>query len=317
MVSEPTAVEGLIVAPETSRAQRVLSGISWSFFWIFFLILFTILKLPEDRLKNFIQGSIQSKLAPMGISMTAGESSISMGFGISYVMKDVTFRFPPPAAPAHIDEMSVSPSILSLLAQRLGGSAEIRNGSSRLWLSFSVKGTAADMSFTAKSLDLGKIGLLPLTAGLSGGAIVDGHGSFSGDPRGFAGASIDLDLDIKNLVLDAQSIQGIPIPRISISEGKILADTEKGHLAVKKLQLGKSGNSNDDIRGNLSGDITLGRTLDLSTGNLKAVFSISQNVLKPLFLLDAILAPGKQPDGSYSFRLTGPLFNMNPTPEPP
>ena len=85
-------------APQ-SKFIRTIKNVGWIFFGVFCLVIFTILKLPEDRIKNYVQGTVASMLAPKGIVFTADKGYISIGWGISYVMKGVTLNFPPPRSP--------------------------------------------------------------------------------------------------------------------------------------------------------------------------------------------------------------------------
>ena len=64
----------------------------------------------------------------------------------------------------------------------------------------------------------------------------------------------------------------------------------------------------------MTGLVTLGKHWMASKIDLNTRFSLSQAVLKPLILLDALLGSGKQSDGSYAFHLTGPI--LSPTPSP-
>src|SRR5688500_12752488 len=82
------------IQPPLSRARRILRGLVWFAFALFCLIGFTLLKLPDDRIKAYALGTINAQLAPKGISMTAVQGYVSLGFGISYVMKEVTLNLP-------------------------------------------------------------------------------------------------------------------------------------------------------------------------------------------------------------------------------
>jgi type II secretion system protein N len=111
-------------------------------------------------------------------------------------------------------------------------------------------------------------------------------------------------MDLSKLVIEQQSVVGFALPRMNISEGKIDIAIEKGKLALKNVKLGKSG---DDLRANVTGDLVLGKTWDSSLLNAKVNFALSEMVTKALVLVDALLTPGKQPDGSYTYSLNGAL----------
>jgi type II secretion system protein N len=300
------------VVPQ-SRLQRTLKTAGWVSFGIFCFLVFTILKLPEDRIKNYVQGTIASMLAPKGITFSAEKGYISIGWGIAYVMKGVTLNFPPPDAPAHIEKVTFSPSILPSLFGYQGGSLWIYNGDGKLTGSFSTKGTQLSASFSAKQMDLGKLGLLPLAAGVHGSAMLNGSGSFAGDMSIPSTLTGDLDLNLNKVHLDQQTIAGFSVPALSVSEGKIELSADKGKATIKTFRLGKPGSS-DDIQATGSGDVMLGRNWDSSTLNGKVNFKLSDNILKAFVLIDALLGPGKQGDGSYSFTLNGPVTSPNPTP---
>ncbi|MFZ9596514.1 MAG: hypothetical protein ACO3A2_10605 [Bdellovibrionia bacterium] len=90
--------------PQTpaSRSQQLLRRLGWSAFGLFCLICFTLLKLPEDRVKNWVEGTISAQLAEKRVRFTAKEGHLSLFFGLSYTMKEVDLFFPPPLPAAHL-----------------------------------------------------------------------------------------------------------------------------------------------------------------------------------------------------------------------
>ena len=306
---------GVVEIP-ASKAKRIIRAVSWTFLGLLFLTVFTLMKLPEERLKNYIQGSVSAALAPRGITLSAGNTHLSFGIGITYVMNDVTLSFPPPDASAHIDKIEVSPSLLPLLIGRIGGKVWLRNSDGKAVGSFSMKGSQMSASFDATKLDIGKLGLLPALAGVKASAIVNGTVDFSGDMNEPRNDSGQIDLQLDKIVFDQQSIQGFSIPRVFISEGKIEVSVENGKATFKTVRLGKS--DTDDIRASVTGDLTLGKIIDASTINARTTLSFSQNFMHSFgsfSLLESMaLAPGKQADGSYAFNLTGQLGSLQANP---
>jgi type II secretion system protein N len=301
--------------PERSRFSKVVRALGWTVYGLILLFLFTLFKLPDERIKAYVQGSISAALAPKGITFSAEKGYLSIGYGLSYVFKDVTLTFPPPQPPSHVEKITVSPSILPLILGRQGGSLAVVNGDGKLKASFSIKGSQVSLSFDADRLDLGKLGALGF-AGVHGGGVLSGSGSVSGDlsvPTTLAG---DVDLSLSKVVLDQQTIAFFNVPRVSISEGKIDLTADKGKAVIKTLRLGKPGSS-DDIQGSATGDLILGRNWDSSTLNAKVNLKLSDTLMKAFILLDSFLGPGKQGDGSYSFSLSGPLTAPNPVPLAP
>lgn len=301
----------------STKARRLLKKTGWVLLALFLLIFFTVMKLPEDRVKNYVQGSISSALSGHGVGFTAGQSWVSIILGLSYTMKDVTLTLPPPHPSVKIDRISASPSFLSLLTGALGGNLSVNHGEGKLGLGFSTRKTSTSFSFTAKSIDLGKLGILPMAAGLQGTGIVSGSGWLKGDfsvPNTLNG---EIHVDLSKFVLSQQMIQGFSIPQINVSEGKLDVVIEKGKALVKTLKLGKIGDSSDDIHAHFTGDIQLEKQFDNSKLNLKSEFSLSEKITKSISLLDLLLGAGKQPNGSYAFLFTGQINGVRPEPIPP
>ena len=307
----------LSVTLPPSRAKRILKRIGWTSLGLFLLIFFTLSKLPEEPIRNYVQASISSALSDKGMTFTAGESSLSFWLGISYTMNNVSLQGPALQTPVHIDRLTISPSLFPLLFGRTTGRFDVRNGDGKLSGSVSIKNTQFAFAFSSKDMDLGKLGVLPALAQISGSGVLNGDGSVRGDTANGTATAGEVHMNLNKVVIEAQSIMGFSVPRLSISEGKADITIDGGKARITTLRLGKPGNSADDIQADVSGDVTLAKQLEASTLNLKTHFSLSQNVLKAFVLLDALLSPGKLPDGSYSFNLTGPLSSPNPLPAGP
>jgi type II secretion system protein N len=307
---EPTSVTTL---PPT-RGKVILRIVGWVFFGIGSLLFFTLMKLPEDRLRAFVHGSIASVLAQKGIGFSAGKSHLSIGFGVRYEMNDVVLTLPPPDSPARIERLAVSPSILPMILKKLGGRIWIENAGGKLVADVSVKGSDVSAKFDATSLDLGKLGLLPALAAVRGSAVISGTGNVSGDFAVPSTLTGDVDLELGRISLDAQPIAGFAVPKLSVSDGKLEVSFDRAKATIKTLRLGKAGSTTDDITANLSGDVTLGKQWESSTMNVKANFTLSPSILKSFVILDALLGAGKTGEGAYAFQLTGPLSNPIPAP---
>jgi type II secretion system protein N len=303
------------------RAQKILQALGWTGFFVAFLLLFTLIKLPEIRLKNYIQGTLSSMLSSKGITLTAAKSELSFLFGITYVMKDVTINLPPPDVPVKVDRLEFSPSLLPMLLGKVAGSARVEQGSGFLKSSFSASGllgsggktpakTELSASFRAKDFNIGKVALLQILAGIRGAAVVDGEGSFSGDMSQPSSWSGEMKIDIAKLTLDAQGIYGFSVPALRIAEGKIDLSVGSGKATIKTFKLGKTG-APDDLVATVTGDLLLGKTWDTSSMNLKTHFTLSQNIMKSLSLLEMVLGQGKQADGSFAYNLSGPIGAPN------
>lgn len=300
--------------PETPATPgvKLVRNIGWGFLGLFALTFFTLVKLPDDKIKAYIQSGITTVLSPRGISLTAEESEINYLFGIQYVMKNVTLELPPPEAPVKVDEIRVSPAFLPLFTGKMGATVEIKAGKGSAVFTGAFRGGTVSGNLRADQFDIGNIALLKLITDVNGSAVVTGKADFSGSMDDFTTLDATLQLDLSKIVINAQSIQGFSIPTLNVSQGQVDIEIDHGKGQVRGIKLGKT--SSDDIKASVTGELVFGKALQNSTCNLKANFSFSESVLKSFVLLDAILAQGKQTDGSFAYRLEGPLLSPNPIP---
>lgn len=304
--------QALGLEPDVSIFKRIVGYSGWIITFFLLLVFFTILKLPEDRLVKFINGTISAQLADQGITFTATESHLSI-LRMRYAMKDVTLTFPAGDA-VRLDSVVVSPSLVGMITGSPGGTLWLESGKGTVDAKFSLGKTAFTANYAINDIDLGKSGILKAAAGVAGGARVSGQGELSGEMNSPATYTGKLGLAMNAITVDSQSIMGFPVPKLTVSEGKADITFDKGRAVLNTLRLGKPGNTADDVRINLTGDVTLGRTWPLSQMNLKSELNLSAEVLKSLSLLDMLLGQGKQADGSYAFMLNGPLSSPAATP---
>lgn len=313
-----------ITAPITSRSGRILKITGWTGFIVACLLIFTLFKMPDQKIRLYIQGTLAQALATKGIILTAKESSLSYLFGPKFEMRDVVLTLPAPQAPAKIDRITLSPSLLSLLFGKLGGKVKIIAGDGEADIVFKMKRTSDakasqdfDLDYDLQRFHLGRTGAFMLATDIAGSAIVTGSGHLKGDfnlPSSWQG---ELQFQFSKINLDAQTIQGFAIPHLSASEATVDLVFENAKANIKTFKLGKTGNTADDLIGQLTGEVVLAQSWATSQTKAKANFSISQNIMKSFVLLDAILGQAKQPDGTFSYELTGPLVALTPNPISP
>jgi type II secretion system protein N len=295
-----------------TRSQKIIRVGGWVALGLFLLIFFTILKLPKDRIKNFVNGSISAYLAPQGISFYSDRSNVSL-LPISYTMEEVKLGFPPPDLPVTIESVSVSPSLFSLFRGRQAASLYVSNGKGSLAADISAKKSDLSVSLRAKKFDLGKIGLLPILVKIKAAAVLDGSANINGDINTPSSLTGSTELNLSAINIDKQNIASFNIPNLAISEGKAFFSVEKTKLKINTLTLGKPGSS-DDITAKVTGEISLGRNWESSMLDVKAIVTLSPAVIAAFPLVDALLGSAKLPDGSYSIQLTGPASMPNYTP---
>lgn len=310
----PDSIEN---ATPPTRLQKTLKWGAWIGFTLFLLLVFTIIKLPEAKITNLIQGHLSNLLVPMGITLTAEESSFSLVFGPRLKMNKVRIYLPPPASEIQLDQLSFAPSVMPAFLGRLGGTLFFKQGKSEVQVTVQIKKTAFYYSFDLEQVNLGNLQLLQAFAKIKATGTLSGSGSGSGDQNDASRLTGNAEFKLQNFLVEQQTYSGggIPlnIPEIRISEGKILAHAQSGKLQVKTLDLGKKGTTTDDLVLSMNGEVILAPYWLSSQLNLKTYLKPSERVMKA-FLLDIVLGTSKQADGSYSFQLGGNLSAPTPTP---
>lgn len=301
------------VGSETETAsgtQRTMRTIFWVALFFFSLLFFTIFKLPDTRIKGHLNAFISKTLMQAGYTFTANESSLSVGLGIHYTLKGVTIspRFQAQSI-VKIDTIELSPSLLSLLTGKISASIIAETGKGVLTGNFGVRGSQGSLSAELKQVNLAQSPLALLLQGLQVSSHINGTINVEGnlqDPRSLQGA---VDLSLSKIDLDKQTVSGFPVPRTQISGAKINLVFNQGKVQIKNLTLGSMQNPGDDIAGKVEGDILIQQRLEASGLNLMSHFNVAPNYLQnsEIFLVQSFIAPGKGSDGSYRFKIYGPL----------
>lgn len=305
-----------------SRALRVAG---WGLVFLVCLVAFTAVKFPETRVKALVLGQINAALAPRGITLVPESSRIQFGLGVSFLMEEVQVSFPPPAPSITLDRIRIRPSLLPLLFSKVSARVEVKEGEGSLDLRLALPknpgagGTSpVAFDFEATELNLASLGVGAFLGNVPLFGVLAGEGTFAGDlnaPESWQGQA---EFTLSRLRMDPQQIAGFQIPALAISEldAKLEIDPEKKKVLIERFRLGKPGGS-DDLTVTLSGDVGLSGRNALSLPlSVTARFSLSDRLRKDLVLLDAILGPGKQSDGSYAYKLGGTLGAPFPTPIP-
>jgi type II secretion system protein N len=306
-----------------SRAQKIKAAmqiLAATGVAIGLLAIFTVLKLPQSRMKAFIQGTLAAELAKSGIGLSAQESTFSMGLGIHYAMKGVTLSFPSPKPSIELDRLELSSRLASLIKGRLGASLELafkRSGTLNATIEIrpNLKGQVVTALIDAQlaEIDLKKTHLLSTLAGLEAQGTLQGKVDLLLGMEDLNVSSGTLEFKLSKGQIDAQSLSGFQIPALPISTAVIQGRLDGAMLKLTQFEVGKKGND-DAVQGNLTGQLKLNKTPSLSTLDLIASFRFSEAVLKSFSILDAILTAGKQSDGTYQYKLGGTLASPYPTP---
>ncbi|MBN20638.1 MAG: type II secretion system protein GspN [Bdellovibrionaceae bacterium] len=301
-----------------SKRKKFLKWFGWTLFFLTFLLFFTYLRIPKQRLKAYGESMAIQTLSRQGYLLDLNDTELSFGLGISYTAKKIKITpIRPPGPPIELENLSLTPHLLSSLLGTPSGDIEVQQGRGILEMSISHDGSITHLDFEAKHLNLKKLGIFPRYTQVKGTAVLEGRGSIEGDFKRPSTLEGDVRVELKTLLVEQQSVFGFQIPRLDISEGIVSARMSQSKLKINNFKLGKKGKKpEDDLIAKITGDIRLGSRWNSSQLNLTAEFSLSKKVQQAFSLVGAILAPGKRKDGSYRFNLTGKVSQPLPMPHP-
>lgn len=294
--------------------KKALTVIGIVFGGLILLILFTLVKFPQSRVRDLIQGQINAALAPQGITLTMKESDLSVFLGLKYRLKGVQLTSPDWPAPMTFDEISVSPSLLGFLTGKTAAALSIKQGAGHIDADVTLRGADYKAVFKIEKLSLTQMTALTSLTGLSISGTLSGSGDIQGNNDNLGALVGSIKIDLANLGTEEARIQGFAIPKLSISSGTIQVDCGNGKANFKTANIGKALPA-DDIVATAKGGFTLGRRTHNSSLNIDITLALSDKVKTSLSAIDLLLGQMRRPDGSYAFNLNGGLaggVTMNP-----
>lgn len=294
-----------------STLRKPSRFIPLTFLFVFLLLIFTLIKLPQAKITNLIQGYVQTALDPMGIYLSDRGRELSILSGFVYRLDHPTLELPD-GTRVEMDEMVVTPSLLSLLKGKMGATMTMTQGNAKIEFTGTGKGDRVDATIRLDNCDLNKLGVFAF-AGIKGAGQVSGDIRIEGSLNDLVSLTGGTQLKLKALRIDEQNISGFQLPTMNISEGTIDVSIENGKVIAKNVALGKGA---DDVLLNITGDVSLNRFVNASVLNLRAVLGLSDKVKQSVAILDSVLASAKQSDGKYAYKLTGTLGSPFPLPDP-
>lgn len=297
-------------ATPISPRGRALKMVSLTAGFVALIAFFTLLKVPQSRVTDLIQGSIQTALDPSGIYIRSRERTLTFFPSLKYRLDHPVIELSEQTQ-IELDDLEVRPALLKLLTGSVGGVATLRQGKGDLSLSTGLRKNSVTIEAVMTELDLGKIGAFSF-AGIKGSGSLGGRLDLDGSPTDFTAMNGMIDLKLKAVNLEEQSLYGFKIPPVLLSDGNITADLKNGKLSLKNVALGRQ---NDDLSVTASGDVTLNRNLNSSQLNLRVTLALSEKLTTAFSFIDMMLSGSKQKDGRYAFKLTGPLAQPTLVPE--
>jgi type II secretion system protein N len=240
-------------SPDRFRAIR-MTGLVLLF--LFLVGILTVFKIPEQRLTGLLQGYMQSALDPYDIYVSDRGRSLSFFPRPEYRLEEPVLEMADQSR-IELDGLSLRPNLLALFTGRAGAKATLHRGNSEIVIDGSGNPSRADAKVSLKEIDLGKFGVLGF-AGIKGNGLVDGIMTIEGAISELSTLNGLVELKLKNLRLEEQSIFGFKIPETLVSEGTIQIEIRSGKLFMKRVQLGRQ---NDDLTATVTGDLALNRNL--------------------------------------------------------
>ncbi|MEN9722233.1 MAG: hypothetical protein RJB38_219 [Pseudomonadota bacterium] len=314
-----TTTTSLTISP----TKKLLRGTGWILTFLVFFAIFTALKLPDGKVGALLLEKASKAISSpeRRIELTADKTHLPwfiLGTLRFEGLKATTTSADGVPMTIRWKDLSISPSFFSLFLGRLGGTIQVSGAKSgSIEASFyTSRGGKFSFESRIKSADLGAdgLGLLPLLTGLAIKLPVDGQISLEGSFEDTASLTGDLELALGKTELQAQKISGFPIPAIRIQDGNVKITIANGSATLKTFRLGNMNQGVDDLAGSATGTISIGKPIEFSQLNVSTRFKLSEAVIKGLFIIDAILAPGKEPDGSYHLSLQGPMTALQMLP---
>lgn len=293
------------------QMRRPSRAVPLTILFVFLLLVFTLLKLPQARITSFIQGYVQSALDPMGIYLSDRGREISILKGFVYRLDHPTLELSD-GTRIEMDEMVVSPSLLTLLKGKVGATMTMTQGTATIEFTGTGRGDQVDATIKLDQVDINKLGAFAY-AGMKGSGTVSGNVHIDGSLNDLTTLNGAIQLKLKKLRFDEQNLMGFQLPTMNVSDGTVELSIDHGKVVAKNVAIGKGA---DDIQATLTGDMTLNRFVNGSSLNFRAVLGLSDKVKQSIAILDSILGPAKQADGKYAYKLTGSLGAPFPVPDP-
>jgi type II secretion system protein N len=300
--------EDISVSLEEPSKNRILRRVTWVFFAIFCLLFFVLIKIPQSKINLTILSRINQQLEPMGYSLSADRGELGLAWGLNYTLEGVKILKTANQRSLSFTKLRLAPAFIPLIQGKLGADILLEEGEGSLKGSVVAKNQELEASLTIQALNLGRIGLLPFLTDFDGSAEANGTLEFH---KNAGNAKIDL----TKIVFDEAKIQGFAVPKIQISQGNIDLEFDPKKATLRTFKLGKKGPT-DDLNVSASGDLKIASMIENSDLNVKVQLSLSQKLLTSFSLIDAFLGSMKQTDGSYKFKLQGPLMGAMPMADP-
>jgi type II secretion system protein N len=305
----------------TTIYVRNLKKSAGRFIVLFFLFTFilTLIKFPFDKIEGLAKSFVQKELkqnAHLNVQMEEFNLSLLFGLKVSAVKVAIQDASPHPAFAGWMkfDSVEISPSLFSLLFGQQIVTAKLVQGKAQVDL-FGVKtAKSVKLNLQLKEVDLLKLPITDMLAHVQTFGVLNGKADISMNPDDLTSLSGLVDVKLSDWGLNAQTIFGFKLPHVGVSQGILQLDFKTSKMMITKFELGVAPYDKDDLYGRVHGDLQLVRVFAESVANFTMTFSLSEKIFKAIPFLDQLISDGKQLDGTYSYKVSGPLNNLEREP---
>jgi type II secretion system protein N len=289
------------VALDPAVRNKWLTRVGYVFLAFFSFSYFVYLGFPFERVLPRVLAGMEKD---SGVKIEA--ATVRAGWFLSLVATDVkvftgTRRGgEEPQPTVRLDKVSISPKLFSLLTGKKAAriDALVLGGRIRGTVMTSKSASNVDLAFEA--LEIGKIPTL-VNFGVNASGQVGGTVKLALDPEDGTKAVGKIDLQVKSPRIAESNLILVKIPETIFDKGgAAIIDIKDG-----KAELIDVGLHGEDLDLSVEGEILLKKRIASSQWSAKSVIRASDAWKSKVPGFDAIVGPGKQPDGSYRYRVAG------------
>jgi len=324
------------------RVLQILRWAAYPAFYLFSLAFFAYLTFPHDKLRDRLVTEFNtSQTGPSPSRLELDDVSWYYFTGIEAEGVRWIRPAPEPAAAAEggkpaaakpkvlvLDEVHASVSLLRWLFGTTSVSFGVEGLGGEAYGHYVDSGDERELELELEQIDVGQTPLaemvgLPMTGTLA--SMLE----LQMPERDLGKANGKLDLSIEGLTIGdgkAKIRDTIALPPLNVGRLELSAEAADGKLEIKRFSA-----NGPDAQLNLEGQIRLRDSFDNSLAELNITFKFSDayknkndltrglfgapnSVVPGVFDLDPRMKRAKAPDGTYGFRVSGPLSNPSFTP---
>lgn len=315
----------------TPKQKKILKYAAVPVAYLFALLLFVRLTFPYDTLRARILAEYNSSQKEKRLEIDEMSGSGFFGIEAEGVRLTEILATAPSEGPEEepvvpqvlvVEEASVGVSVLSYLFGTISVDFDAVVGGGEITGTFEQSSEAAIISAEGEGVDISGLTVLSAGIGLPLGGVLGGKVDLRLPEGLMKNAEGTIDLSITNLTAGdgkAKVRNTIALPKLSAGTLVLKAEATDGRLEVAQLSA-----DGKDFQMSASGRIRLRDPFDKSAVSMdatfkfkeayttksdltKSIFGSPDSKIPALFDMDPMVRRSKQPDGSYSWQVSGLL----------